>query len=122
VDWGGGGGKLGRSFDGGRGGEEDGGRMGRGCEGRWRGMEGMGKRSSSSFVWGAGGNAEDVPLGAAKWITFPSSLNIFTSSIAWMGCTLSFLSDVCSFLSSVPDVLCTFFCFLRGVPLPLETG
>ena len=82
----------------------------------------MGKRSSSSFVWGAGGNAEDVPLGAAKWITFPSSLNIFTSSIAWMGCTLSFLSDVCSFLSSVPDVLCTFFCFLRGVPLPLDTA
>lgn len=60
-----------------------------------------------------------VPFGAAKWITLPSSLNMLTSSMAWMGWTLSFLSEVCSFLSSVPEVLWTFFCFLRGVPLPL---
>ena len=55
-----------------------------------------------------------VPFGAAKWITFPSSLNMFTSSIAWMGWTLSFLREVCSFLSSVPDVLWTFFDFSPG--------
>ncbi len=60
-----------------------------------------------------------IPLGAAKWMTFPSSLNMFTSSIAWMGCTLSFLSEVCSFLSSVPDDLWTFFFTRLGVPLPL---
>ena len=59
------------------------------------------------------------PLGAAKCITLPSSLNMLTSSIAWMGWTFSFLSDVCSFLSSVPEDLCTFFVFRRGVPLPL---
>lgn len=68
-----------------------------------------------------GGRKAPLPLGAAKWITFPSSLNMFTSSIAWIGWTLSFLREVCSFLSSVPDVLWTFFCFLRGVPLPLWT-
>ena len=62
----------------------------------------------------------DVPFGAAKWMTFPSSLNILTSSIAWIGWTFSFLSEVCSFLSSVPEVLCTFFTFRRGVPLPLQ--
>ncbi len=33
----------------------------------WGGeMEGMEKGSSSSFVWGAKGRKEDVPLGAAK--------------------------------------------------------
>ena len=63
----------------------------------------------------------DEPLGAAKCMTLPSSLNIFTSSMAWMGCTFSFFSEVCNFLSSVPDVLWTFFCFLRGVPLPLQS-
>lgn len=52
-------------------------------------------------------------------MTFPSSLNMLTSSIAWMGCTFSFFSDVWSFLSSVPELLWTFFIFLRGVPLPL---
>ena len=60
-----------------------------------------------------------VPFGAAKCITLPSSLNMLTSSIAWMGCTLSFFSEVCSFLSSVPEDLWTFFVFLLGVPLPL---
>lgn len=63
---------------------------------------------------------EEIPLGAAKWMTFPSSLNMFTSSMAWMGWTLSFLRDVWSFLSSVPEDLWTFFCFLRGVPFPLH--
>ena len=36
-----------------------------------------------------------------------------------MGCTFSFFREVWSFLSSVPELLCTFFIFLRGVPLPL---
>lgn len=52
-------------------------------------------------------------------MTLPSSLNMLTSSICAMGCTLSFLSAVCNFLSSVPELLCTFFTFRRGVPLPL---
>ena len=39
--------------------------------------------------------------------------------LAWMGWTLSFLSAVCSFLSSVPDDLWTFLVLRRGVPLPL---
>lgn len=98
-----------------------------GWGGRYRGrIEGRGRgggdEGGGRLLEAVNANAmtEDVPLGAAKWITFPSSLNIFTSSIAWIGCTLSFLSEVCSFLSSVPDVLCTFFCFLRGVPLPLN--
>jgi hypothetical protein len=64
----------------------------------------------------------DIPFGAAKWMTFPSSLNMLTSSIAWMGWTLSFFSEVCSFLSSVPDDLWTFLVLRRGVPLPLQCG
>ena len=71
------------------------------------------------FVWEGGEGEMWVPFGAAKWITFPSSLNMFTSSMAWMGWTFSFLREVWSFLSSVPDVLWTFFTFRRGVPLPL---
>ncbi len=55
-------------------------------------------------------------------MTLPSSLNMLTSSICAMGCTLSFLSDACNFLSSVPELLCTFFTFRRGVPLPLFAG
>lgn len=35
--------------------------------------------------------SSNIPLGAAKWMTFPSLLNMFTSSIAWMGWVLSFL-------------------------------
>lgn len=58
-------------------------------------------------------------MGAAKWITLPSSLNMFTSSMAWMGWTLSFFREPWSFLSSVPEVLWTFFTFRLGVPLPL---
>lgn len=61
----------------------------------------------------------DVPFGAAKCITLPSSLNMFTSSIAWIGWVFSFFSAVCSFLSSPTDDLCTFLVFLLGVPLPL---
>lgn len=38
-------------------------------------------------------------------MTLPSLLNMLTSSMAWMGWTLSFLSAVWSFLSSVPAVL-----------------
>lgn len=34
-----------------------------------------------------------LPLGAAKWMTLPSLLNMLTSSMAWMGWTLSFFSD-----------------------------
>jgi hypothetical protein len=63
---------------------------------------------------------DNAPLGAAKWMTFPSSLNMLTSSMAWMGWTFSFLSAVWSFLSSVPALLCTFLTFLRGVPFPLH--
>jgi hypothetical protein len=39
--------------------------------------------------------------------------------MAWMGWTLSFLSDCCSFLSSPVDRAGARFTFLRGVPLPL---
>src|SRR4051794_25375236 len=44
---------------------------------------------------------------------------MLTSSMAWMGWTLSFLSEVWSFLSSVPEDLWTFLVLRRGVPLPL---
>lgn len=53
-------------------------------------------------------------------MTLPSALNMFTSSMAWMGCTFIFLRVVCSFLSSVPELLWTFLTFLLGVPLPLQ--
>ena len=81
----------------------------------------------TALGWGGVGLKVDqarssLPLGAEKWMTFPSSLNILTSSMAWMGCTLSFFSDVCSFLSSVPLDLCTFFALRRGVPLALFVG
>ncbi len=52
-------------------------------------------------------------------MTLPSDLNMLTSSMAWIGCTFIFFSAVCSFLSSVPELLWTFLTFLRGVPLPL---
>jgi hypothetical protein len=67
------------------------------------------------------GDVDCVPLGAAKWMTLPSSLNILTSSMAWIGCTFSFFSEVCNFLSSVPDDLWTFLVLRRGVPLPLHS-
>lgn len=76
-------------------------------------------------VGGGGGMGEDIPLGAAKWMTFPSSLNMFTSSMAWMGWTFIFLRAVWSFLSSTPeeaDFEGAFFILRRGVPLPLCGG
>ena len=60
-----------------------------------------------------------LPLGAAKWMTLPSLLNMLTSSMAWMGWTLSFFSDCWSFLSSPEDRTGPFFWVRRGVPLPL---
>ena len=53
-------------------------------------------------------------------MTFPSSLNMLTSSMDCMGWTCNLLSAVCSFLSSVPALLWTFLTFRRGVPLPLR--
>lgn len=53
-------------------------------------------------------------------MTLPSLLNMLTSSIAWMGWTLSFFRAPWSFLSSPPEPLWTFLTFLRGVPLPLS--
>ena len=52
-------------------------------------------------------------------MTFPSSLNMFTSSMAWMGWTLSFFSVVWSFLSSAPERAGALLTLRRGVPLPL---
>ncbi len=52
-------------------------------------------------------------------MTLPSLLNMLTSSMAWMGWTLSFLSDCWSFLSSPADRAGARLTFLRGVPLPL---
>ena len=52
-------------------------------------------------------------------MTFPSLLNMLTSSMAWMGWTLSFLSVAWSFLSSPLDRAGARLIFLRGVPLPL---
>lgn len=62
----------------------------------------------------------DSPLGAAKWMTFPSSLNMLTSSMAWMGWTFIFFRVVWSFLSSAPEDLWTFLTLRRGVPFPLS--
>ncbi len=59
------------------------------------------------------------PLGALKCNTFPSSLNMLTSSTPVIGCTFSFFSAPCSFLSS-----CAFAgfdlrtIFRRTVPFP----
>lgn len=61
-----------------------------------------------------------APLGAAKWMTLPSDLNMLTSSMAWMGCVLSFFSVCWSFLSSAPDRAGARLTFLRGVPFPLH--
>jgi len=55
-------------------------------------------------------------------MTLPSLLNMLTSSMAWMGWTLSFLSDCWSFLSSPADRAGARFTFLRGVPLPLSVA
>lgn len=52
-------------------------------------------------------------------MTLPSLLNMLTSSMAWMGWTLSFFSEAWSFLSSPADRAGARLTFLRGVPLPL---
>lgn len=60
-----------------------------------------------------------VPFGALKCNTLPSSLNMFTSSTPWIGCTFSFLRAPWSFLSScVEEDLDFGTTFLRGVPFP----
>lgn len=53
-------------------------------------------------------------------MTLPSSLNMLTSSMAWMGWVFIFLSVAWSFLSSAPEALDTLFVLRRGVPLPLN--
>lgn len=68
----------------------------------------------------ADGEGTRIPLGAAKWMTLPSDLNMLTSSMAWIGWVLSFFNAAWSFLSSVPDDLWTFLTLRRGVPLPLN--
>ena len=61
------------------------------------------------------------PLGALKCNTFPSSLNMLTSSTPVIGCTFNFFSAPWSFLSS-----CVFegfdlrTIFRRTVPFPPE--
>ena len=50
-----------------------------------------------------------IPLGAEKWMTLPSDLNMFTSSIWVMGWTLIFFRVAWSFWSSAPEDLWTFF-------------
>lgn len=71
-------------------------------------------------IGGDGGlSYSNSPLGAAKWMTLPSDLNMLTSSMAGMGWTFIFLRAAWSFLSSPPPDLLTFLTFLLGVPLPL---
>lgn len=55
-------------------------------------------------------------LGAAKWMTLPSSLNMFTSSTPGMGWTPNFCKAAWSFLSSPLEDLVTFLTLRRGVP------
>lgn len=57
-------------------------------------------------------------FGLLKWMTLPSFLIMFTSSIPGMVFTDNFFNDDCNFLSSVAGVLCTTFFLRRGVPLP----
>jgi hypothetical protein len=61
-----------------------------------------------------------IPLGAAKWMTLPSDLNMLTSSIAWMGWVPSFFRAAWSFLSSAPDLAGARLTLRRGVPFPLH--
>jgi hypothetical protein len=62
---------------------------------------------------------ENLPFGALKCNTFPSSLNMLTSSTPVIGCTFSFFSAPWSFLSSCAfagfDLGTT---FRRTVPFP----
>jgi hypothetical protein len=59
------------------------------------------------------------PLGALKCNTFPSSLNMLTSSTPVIGCTFSFFSAPWSFLSSwVFEGFDLRTIFRRTVPFP----
>lgn len=62
----------------------------------------------------------DSPLARGKWMTFPSSLNMLTSSTPVTGWTLSFFNAVWSFLSSPPtaDPFGLRTPLRRGVPFP----
>ena len=53
--------------------------------------------------------SEACTLGLLKWMTEPSSLIMFTSSMPGIVFTESFFSDDCSRLSSVVAVRCTTF-------------
>ena len=61
----------------------------------------------------------NVPFGAAKWMTFPSDLNMLTSSMAWIGWTFIFLRTVWSFFSSTPEFFGLDLTLRLGVPFPL---
>ncbi len=77
------------------------------------------------FIFGGCGEGwwGDSPFGAVKCRTLPSSLNMLTSSTPVIGCTFSFLSAPCSFLSSCEfagfDLRTT---FRRTVPFPPAHG
>jgi hypothetical protein len=61
----------------------------------------------------------DLPRGAAKCNTFPSSLNMLTSSTFPTAVTFNFLRAAWSFLSSPWEAAWDFLTTLRrGVPLP----
>lgn len=85
-------------------------------------MDCSGSAMGSARATGRGENGRadrpDAPFGAEKWMTLPSLLNMLTSSIAWMGCVLSFFSVACSFLSSLAVRATLRFCLCRGVPFP----
>uniref|UniRef100_A0A8W7PXJ9 Uncharacterized protein n=1 Tax=Anopheles coluzzii TaxID=1518534 RepID=A0A8W7PXJ9_ANOCL len=57
-------------------------------------------------------------FGLLKWITEPSFLIMFTSSMPGIVLTPSFFSDSCSFLSSTAELVWTIFFLRRGMPLP----
>jgi len=62
---------------------------------------------------------QDSPLGLAKWSTFPSSLNMLTSSTPAIWVTFNFLSAAWSFRSSPWEEAWDFLTTLRrGVPFP----
>ena len=63
---------------------------------------------------------EEYLSAAEKWITLPSLLEHVDLLDGLDGLNVQLLERaVCSFLSSVPLLLCTFLTFLLGVPLPL---
>lgn len=72
-------------------------------------------REARLGIWSVG----NVPFGAAKWMTFPSDLNMLTSSMAWIGWTFIFLRTVWSFFSSTPEFFGLDLTLRLGVPFPL---